>query len=91
MLVQVRVPTALRQVTGGTTRVRVEASDVATALQELEAACPALKPMLRDEAGTLRPRVSVYVNDRHVRYLQGMETRLQEGDEVYVMPIVMGG
>jgi molybdopterin synthase sulfur carrier subunit len=91
MLVQVRVPTALRQVTGGTTRVRVEASDVATALQELEAACPALKPMLRDEAGTLRPRVSVYINDRHVRYLQGMETRLQEGDEVYVMPIVMGG
>jgi molybdopterin synthase sulfur carrier subunit len=91
MLVQVRVPTALRQVTGGTTRVRVEASDVATALQELEAACPALKPLLRDEAGTLRPRVSVYVNDRHVRYLQGMETRLQEGDEVYVMPIVMGG
>jgi molybdopterin synthase sulfur carrier subunit len=91
MLVQVRVPTALRQVTGGTTRVRVEASDVATALQELEAACPALKPLLRDEAGTLRPRVSVNINDRHVRYLQGMETRLQEGDEVYVMPIVMGG
>jgi molybdopterin synthase sulfur carrier subunit len=91
MLVQVRVPTALRQATGGATRVQVEASDVAAALQELEAACPALQPVLRDEQGALRPQVSVYVNDRHVRYLQGLETPLQEGDEVYVVPIVMGG
>jgi len=91
MLVQVRVPTALRTRTGGTTEIEVQAGDVATALQELEAACPALKPVLRDEQGALRPRVSVYVNDRHVRYLQGLETPLQEGDEVYVVPIVMGG
>jgi molybdopterin synthase sulfur carrier subunit len=91
MLVQVRVPTALRQATGGTARVQVEASDVATALEGLEAACPALKVVLRDEAGALRPQVSIYVNDRHVRYLQGIETPLQKGDEVYVVPIVMGG
>jgi molybdopterin synthase sulfur carrier subunit len=91
MPIQVRVPTALRQVAGGTTRIEVEASDVGAALQELEAAYPALKPVLRDEEGVLRPRVSVYVNDRHVRYLQGLETPLAEGDEVYVVPVVMGG
>lgn len=91
MPIQVRVPTALRQVTGGTTRIEVEATDIGAALQELEAAYPALKPVLRDEEGALRPRVSVYVNDRHVRYLQGLETPLQDGDEVFVLPVVMGG
>lgn len=91
MPIQVRVPTALQQVTGGTTRIEVEATDIGAALQELEAAYPALKPVLRDEEGALRPRVSVYVNDRHVRYLQGLETPLQDGDEVFVLPVVMGG
>ena len=91
MPIQVRVPTALRQVTGGTTRIEVEATDIGAALKELEAAYPALKPVLRDEEGALRPCVSVYVNDRHVRYLQGLETPLQDGDEVFVLPVVMGG
>ena len=91
MPIQVRVPTALQQVTGGTTRIEVEATDIGAVLQELEAAYPALKPVLRDKKGALRPRVSVYVNDRHVRYLQGLETPLQDGDEVFVLPVVMGG
>jgi molybdopterin synthase sulfur carrier subunit len=89
--IRARIPTALRTKTGGVTEIEVEASDVAEALQRLEAACPDLTPVLRDEAGALRPGVSVYVNDRHVRYLQGLETPLHEGDEVYVVPIVMGG
>ena len=91
MPIQVRVPTALRQVTGGTTRIEVEATHVGAALKELESAYPALRAVLRDEEGTLHPRVSVYVNDRHVRFLQGLETPLEDGDEVYVLPVVMGG
>jgi MoaD family protein len=91
MPIQVRVPTALRAQLGGQTRVQVDAGNVGEALQALEAAYPALRAVLRDEGGALRPRVSVYVNDRHIRYLQGLETPLQGGDEVYVVPVVMGG
>lgn len=91
MPVQVRVPTALRAKTGGQTQIEVDAGDVGEALRALEAAYPALGPVLRDKEGVLRPQVSVYVNDRHVRYLQGLATVLREGDEVYVVPIVMGG
>jgi molybdopterin synthase sulfur carrier subunit len=91
MPIQVRVPTALRAKTEGTTQIEVEATDIGAALKELESAYPALRAVLRDEEGTLRPRVSVYVNDRHVRYLQGLETPLQDGDEVFVLPVVMGG
>jgi molybdopterin converting factor small subunit len=46
---------------------------------------------LRDESGALRPRVNIYVNDEHVRYRQGVQTPLQDGDVVLVTPIIMGG
>ena len=91
MSVQVRIPSALRTQAGGLTRVEVDAGDVAQALLGLEAACPALTPVLRDAQGGLRPKVGVYVNDVHVRFTQGLETPLQDGDQVYVVPIVMGG
>ena len=48
-------------------------------------------PLLRNESGALRPRVNIYVNDEHVRFRQGLQTPLQDGDTVYVMPIIMGG
>lgn len=91
MPIRVRVPTALRAQAGGQTQVELEAGDVGQALQALEAAYPALQSVLRDGDGALLPRVSVYVNDRHVRYLQGLDTVLHDGDEVYVVPVVMGG
>jgi molybdopterin synthase sulfur carrier subunit len=91
MPVQVRIPGALRARTGGLTLIEVHAADIADALRRLEAACPALTLVLRDERGALRPKVGVYVTDVHVRYLRGLETPLQDGDQVYVVPIVMGG
>ncbi len=91
MAVKVKVPGALRAKTGGANQVEVEAQDVAQALECLQAMFPALSTVLRDESGTLRPRVNLYVNDVHVRFLQGLETPLHDGDRVYVVPIVMGG
>ena len=91
MPVTVRVPGALRQQTGGRTAVEVAASNIAQALEALEALHPKLRPLLRDEQGVLRPKVQVYLNDVHVRFLQGLETPLNDGDQIYVVPNVMGG
>lgn len=91
MAVVVRIPSALRSQTGGITRMEVEGRTVAQVLRALEVAYPALVPYLRDGRGELRPKVSVYVNDEHIRFRQGLETPLQDGDEVFVMPLVMGG
>ena len=87
----VRIPSALRAHTGGTTQITVPASTVAQALRDLEEQFPALVLLLRDEAGRLRPKVNVSVNDEHVRYRQGVQTSLQDGDTVLVVPIIMGG
>lgn len=91
MTVYIRIPSALRSHTGGATEFTLQASTVAEALHSLEERFPALIPLLRDEAGRLYPKVNIYVNDQHVRYLQGEQTPLQEGDTVFIMPIVMGG
>ena len=91
MRIRTRIPSALTSHTGGNTETDVEAQTVAEALSALEQRYPSLVPLLRDESGALRPRVNVYVNDEHVRFRQGLETPLQEGDTVFVMPIIMGG
>ena len=91
MSVRVGVPSAFRTKMGGATSIDVEALTVGEALRQLEAAHPALVPLLRNAAGALRPKVTVYVNDVHVRFLQGLDTPLVDGDHVYVVPMLMGG
>jgi molybdopterin synthase sulfur carrier subunit len=89
--ITVRIPGALRSHTGGATQVELEATSVGQALHSLEERFPALVPLLRDEGGALRLRVSIFVNDQHVRYQQGLQTPLRDGDQVFVMPTAMGG
>jgi molybdopterin converting factor small subunit len=91
MNVRARIPSALASHTGGQAIVDVEAESVREVLSALEQRYSTLVPLLRDERGALRPRVNIYVNDEHVRYRQGLDTPLQEGDTVYVTPIIMGG
>ncbi len=46
----------------------------------------------RMERGDLnRPSLNVFVNRGHVRYRQGTDTLVNEGDEVYVIPFLSGG
>jgi molybdopterin converting factor small subunit len=90
-MVKIKLPSAMRAKTGSQNEISVEATDVAQALRQLEATYPALTPTLRDERGVLRPVVNIYVNDVHIRFRQGLRTPLQDGDHVYVVPVVMGG
>jgi molybdopterin synthase sulfur carrier subunit len=71
--------------------VTVKGDTVAQVLRSLEERYPQLTRYLRDENGAIRPIVNVYVNDEHVRFRQGLQTPLRDGDQVYVVPLVMGG
>ena len=44
-----------------------------------------------DEQGRLRESLPVFVNGEHIRYRQGLQTELKDGDEVYVIPLIAGG
>jgi len=91
MSVKVRIPSLLRSKAGGVRETSVEGDTVAQALRNLEEKLPQLTRYLRDENGKLRPAVNVYVNDEHVRFRQGLDTPLHDGDQVYVVPVIMGG
>jgi MoaD family protein len=90
MAIDVRIPTILRTYTGGEKAVSGEGSTLADLIDDLESNHPGLKERLID--GTeLRRFVNVYVNDEDVRFTGGLETKLDDGDEVVVLPAVAGG
>ncbi len=98
MAVEVRIPTILRTYTGGEKAVSGEGTTLSELIDNLEASHPGLKDRLieakdgqGDGQGDLRRFVNVYVNDEDVRFTGGLETKLDDGDQVVVLPAVAGG
>ncbi len=91
MSVSVRIPTQLRTLTGGAGEVPVEGGTVGEVLKALDVAHPGLADRLFDEAGALRRFVNVFVADEDVRFLQGLDTPVTDGETVSVVPAVAGG
>jgi len=90
MSVTVKIPTQLRVATGGQAEVEVEGSNVGEALDAVFAAYGDLRERITQD-GTLRRFVNVYVSGEDIRFQQGLETQIKEGDEVTILPAVAGG
>jgi len=91
MSVPVRIPTTLRTLTGGASEVTVEGSTVGEVIESLDAAHPGFRDRLLDEAGALRRFVNVFVADDDVRFMEGLQTPVTDGQEVSIIPAVAGG
>jgi molybdopterin synthase sulfur carrier subunit len=91
MSVTVRVPTTLRTLTGGASEVEVEGDTVAAVLENLESVHPGFKDRLLDADGSLRRFVNLYVADDDVRFREGLDTAVSDGDTVSIIPAVAGG
>lgn len=91
MSVTIRIPTTLRTLSGGASEVQVDGSTVGEALGALESAHPGFTERLLDDGGSLRRFVSVFVADDDVRYLQGLDTPVPDGETVAIIPAVAGG
>jgi MoaD family protein len=90
MSVTVKIPTQLRAATGGEAEVEVEGSNVGEALDAVFEAYGDLRERITQD-GTLRRFVNVYVSGEDIRFQQGLETAINEGDEVTILPAVAGG
>jgi sulfur-carrier protein len=88
---QFRIPGPLRSLSGGQVTVAVEATDLASAITALDAAHPGFKARLLDQNGELRQFVNVYLNDEDVRLGGGLASKVQEKDEISIVPAVAGG
>ncbi len=81
----------MRPISGGASTVEVEGSTLAEVLAGLDAAHPGFNERLFDEDGKLRKFVNLFVADDDVRYLDGLNTPVPDGETVSIMPAVAGG
>ena len=91
MTVSVRIPTTLRTLTAGQSEVKLEGATVRDVLASLEGAHPGFSDRLLDDDGNLRRFVNVFVSDDDIRFLQGLDTPVPEGETVSIIPAVAGG
>ena len=92
MSITVRIPTPLRKLTNEQATVSIEGDkSLAQVIDALEAQHPGMKERICDETGELRRFVNIYVNGEDVRFLSHLETPVEAGAEVSIVPSVAGG
>jgi molybdopterin synthase sulfur carrier subunit len=91
MSTTVKIPQLLRELTGGADEVSVEAKTAGEALDGLEKKFPGVKGKICREDGSLRGFVNLYVNAEDVRFLDGLRTKLKEGNVLTILPMIAGG
>jgi sulfur-carrier protein len=89
--VSVRLPTVLRSQAGGQSSVSAEGGTIGEVVEDLVRQFPGMATHLRAPDGGLHKFVNVYVNDEDVRYLDKLDTKVSDGDEVSILPAVAGG
>ena len=91
MSVTVRVPSQLRTLSGGAAHLSVEGSTVGEALKALDTAHPGFADRLFDDTGALRRFVNVFLAEEDVRFLDGLDTPVADGQTLSIVPAVAGG
>lgn len=91
MAVEVKLPTLLRVHTENSASVSADGSSIGEVFQELTQRYPGLAGNLVDSDGKLHKFVNVYKDDDDIRYLDGLDTKVADGDVISILPAVAGG
>jgi MoaD family protein len=86
----VRIPAALRTLTGGADEVKASGNTLGEVIEDLEKRHPGLKDRLLDEKG-VRRFINIYVGEEDVRFTGGLATQLKSGDQISIIPAIAGG
>ena len=87
----VKIPPVLRSSVGGEKEVVAAGGSVGDVLRSLADAHPATAQQLFGPDGRLNRYVNVYLNDEDVRVLDGLDTAVEDGDTVIILPAMAGG
>jgi len=91
MSTTVRIPTPLRKLTGDQDVVSVEGTTIDEILTNLDGSFPGLGERICDADGNVRRFVNIFVNDEDIRFLEDRATKINEGDEISIVPAIAGG
>ena len=68
-----------------------EKTNVRRVVSSIEIGNPEIYQRCCDAVGNLRETLTIFVNGDHIRYRNGLETVVEEGDEIYIVPLITGG
>jgi molybdopterin converting factor small subunit len=81
----------MRPYVNGEQTVIVKGQNAAEAVESLMTQFPAMRPHLANGRGELRPFVNLFLGENNIRDLQGLDTPLEEGDQLILIPSIAGG
>ena len=88
---KIRIPTPLRRLTNEKDEVESNASSISELVIDLEEQFPGIKDRLCEDDGTIRKFINIYVNDEDIRFLDGVNTKINNEDIVSIIPAIAGG
>ncbi len=91
MTIKVRIPTPLRKLTQNQAEVDADGSTIRDIVDSLEKQFPGFKERMCDDKGELRRFVNVYVGEEDIRFMDGLDTTIPDGESVSIIPAVAGG
>ena len=91
MAVAIKLPTVLRAQADNQATVSVDGATIGEVFNNLVEQYPGLRANLLDDTGGLHKFVNVYKDDDDIRYLDGLDTKVGDGDVLSILPAVAGG
>lgn len=90
MSVEVRVTSVLQKVIGSKS-VQAEGATIAEVLEGVNERFPGFREQITMEDGSLHRFVNIYINDEDIRFMQQLDTPVESGDVVSILPALAGG
>ena len=91
MAVKVRIPTPLMKLTDNQAEVSAEGVSISEVINDLENKFNGIKERICDENGSPRRFINIYINEEDIRFLEGENTVVKDGDEISIIPAIAGG
>lgn len=92
MSTKIKIPTPLRRHTNGLATVEItNGANVRGTLNTLTAQYPTIGERLYDAQGQVKSHINIFLNNEDIRFLNGLETSVQDGDTVVLLPALAGG
>ena len=85
------IPTPLRRLTGGQSKITEDAATVGELLSSLDQQFPGIEEKLLDGDGNLKRFINIFRNDDEIRTLAGLATPVREDDKISIVPAMAGG
>ena len=91
MAVTIRIPTTFRELTKGNSSISSDGRTLGQLLEHVRTEYPDFVNRVLDDEGNLQRFVNIFLDDEDVRFLGGIDTELEEGQIVSIVPAVAGG